>query len=161
MPGYAIKFVDCDTQCGGKILLKGKGMFSAYLSPWALRGVAGPEGWFDTGDLGRLDEDGFLFILGREKNLINFNGMKIFPAEVESVLNSYPAIKESRVYAQIHPVHGEMPVAQIVLKDGQNNLQLDDLRRFIYKNIDKYKAPKEFEIVTEILKTASGKIKIG
>lgn len=160
LSGYEIELVDCDAQGVGRILLKGKGMFSSYLSPWSLREEITPGGWFDTGDLGRLDKDGFLFILGREKNLINFNGMKIFPAEVEAVLNSYPVIKESRVYAQIHPIHGEMPVAQIVLKDGQNNLQLDDLRRFIYKNIDKYKAPKEFEVVSEIPKTASGKIKI-
>ena len=160
LPGYEIKLVDCDAQGVGKILLKGKGMFNSYLSPWALRDAVTKDGWFDTGDLGYLDGDGFLFIVGREKNLINFNGMKIFPAEVEAVINSYPEVKESRVYAKAHPVHGEIPAAQIVLKDGQNNLQLDDLRRFIYKNIDKYKAPKEFEIVTEIPKTLSGKIKI-
>jgi long-chain acyl-CoA synthetase len=158
LPGYEIKLVDCDGQGVGKILLRGKGMFDAYLSPWFLRDEVAKDGWFDTGDLGYLDADGFLFIVGREKNLINFNGMKIFPAEVEAVINSYPEIKESRLYAKAHPVHGEIPVAQIVLKNGQNNLQLDDLRRFIYKNIDKYKAPKEFEIVSEIPKTASGKI---
>lgn len=154
LPGYEIMITNADVKGCGEILLKGKGMYEAYVSPWKKR-----KEWFDTGDIGYLDEDGYLFIVGRSKNVINFSGMKIFPYEVENVLNAHEAIKESLVYPVDHDDYGQLPVAKVVLADGYDELPRADLRRYCHKNLSSYKTPKKYEIVTELERTASGKIK--
>ncbi len=151
-PDYEIKFLDDD-----EILLRGKGMFSAYFSPWQTRESIDSDGWFHTGDIGRLDENGFLFIEGRKKEVINFAGMKIFPAEVENVLNQHESIKESRVYAAPDDTFGQLPAAIIVLSAGEFDEKA--VRKFCYESLPSYKVPKSFEVVEQIEKTHSGKVK--
>jgi long-chain acyl-CoA synthetase len=158
LKGYNLRITHKDKNGVGRVLIKGKGMLDAYISPWRNRRGILIKGWFDTGDLGRLDKDGFLFITGREKNVINFSGMKIFPFEVESVLNKYPSVKESYVYGLAHLEYGQVPMAKVILK-GKNEFNLDSLRRFCYQHLASYKVPKEFEVIGELPKTASGKIK--
>ena len=86
--------------------------------------------------------------------------MKIFPDEVEAVINQYPVVAESVVYGSAHPVYGWLPSAKIVLKEGTaGEVDLEDLRRFCYQRLAKYKVPKEFECTDRIPKTPSGKIK--
>ena len=143
----------------GEIRIKGKGMLDAYYSPWQGRNDILTDGWFKTGDLGKIDKDGFLFIVGREKDVINFVGMKVFAQEVESVLNLHPQIKESLVYGATHPVYGQLPMAKIVLREGSSVLDMYDLRRFCYQRLAQYKVPKDFEFVDHLPKTTSGKIK--
>lgn len=155
LPSYQIKFVDSDDQGLGRIFLKGKGLFDAYLQPARLANEALADGWFDTGDIGELDKEGFLFITGRTKNVINFCGMKVFPEEVETILNQYPGIKESRVYGKIHSQYGQLVCADIVATEP---LALDDLRVDCYRKLAKYKVPKEFLFVDALPKTLSGKI---
>jgi long-chain acyl-CoA synthetase len=157
---YKIKILNQDTQGVGEIYIKGKGMFDAYFYPWRSRKKALVNGWFNTGDLGRLDQDGFLFISGRHKQVINFNGMKIFPFEVESLLNTHPLVKESLVYGKRHPEYGQLPVAKIVLKNNAAALNPGTLRKFCYQHLASYKVPKEFEFVDCLPKTVSGKLKI-
>jgi long-chain acyl-CoA synthetase len=160
LPDYEVTIVNQDTEGVGEICLKGKGMLEAYFSPWQSRDSILKSGWFKTGDLGRIDEDGFLTIVGRDKDAINFVGMKIFPLEVESVINNYPLVKESMVYGVAHPQYGQLPVANIVLKEGlESALDVDDLRRFCYQRLAKYKVPKDFKFVNQLPKTVSGKIK--
>ena len=160
LPDYEVKIVNADAEGIGEVYLRGKGMFDAYFSPWQDRQQALPDGWFNTGDLGRLDKDGFLFLVGREKNIINFAGMKIFPYEVESVLNQHPAIKESMVYGVPHPRYGELPCARIVLRDEiKADLDSHEMRRFCYQHLAPYKVPKEFHCVLRLDKTASGKLR--
>ena len=135
-------------------------MFDAYFSPWRSRNQVAPDGWFATGDLGRLDNDGFLFIAGRKKNVINFTGMKIFPYEVEYVINQYHEVQGSLVYAKPHNIYGEVPCARIVLKNGAaDDFDLNKLRKFCYQRLASYKVPKEFILVKELDRTASGKLK--
>ncbi|MCX5694864.1 MAG: class I adenylate-forming enzyme family protein [Candidatus Omnitrophica bacterium] len=160
LPDYKIKILNKDAQGIGEICIKGKGMFDAYFYPWIVRDKALLNGWFNTGDLGRLDKDGFLFILGRLKQVINFNGMKIFPFEVESLLNTYPYIKESLVYGKAHQEYGQLPIAKIVLKNPRETLNPEILRKFCYQHLASYKVPKEFEFVSHLPKTVSGKLKI-
>jgi len=158
--GYNLRIINKDKQGVGKICIKGKGILDAYLSPWCSRSKILNRGWFDTQDLGRLDKDGFLFIAGREKNVINFSGMKIFPFEVESVLNRNPAIKESFVYGVAHSEYGQVPMAKVVLKrKNGKGLNPEALRRFCYQRLASYKVPKDFEVVGALPKTLSGKIK--
>ncbi len=160
LPDYKVKIVNADAEGIGEICVRGKGMFDAYFSPWQERQQALPDGWFNTGDLGRLDKDGFLFLVGREKNIINFTGMKIFPYEVESVLNQHPAIKESLVYGVDHPQYGELPCAKIVLRDEiRADFDIYEMRRFCYQYLAPYKVPKEFHSVPRLDKTASGKLR--
>ena len=143
------------------MLLRGRGMFDAYLSPWQSREQTLSEGWFKTGDLGRIDSDGFLFLCGREKNIINFAGMKIFPDEVEGVVNQHPAVRESLVYGTAHAQYGELPCADIVLEAGLETGEMNtaEVRRFCYRYLAPYKVPKQIHCVPRLEKTASGKLK--
>jgi len=160
LPDYMVKIVNPNQEGIGEISIKGKGIFDAYFSPWRSRSQVAPDGWFETGDLGRLDNDGFLFLVGRKKNIINFTGMKIFPYEVESVINQYPGVKESLVYGNPHNIYGELPCAGIVLNNGHTeNFDLSELRKFCYQRLASYKVPKEFMLVKKLDKTASGKLK--
>jgi len=159
LPDYTIRLDKKDAGGVGEIWIKGKGMLDAYYSPWQAREDILVDGWFKTGDLGRIDEDGFLFIVGREKDVINFVGMKVFAQEVEAVLNQHPQVKESLVYGADHPVYGQLPMAKIVLREGESAPEVNDLRRYCYGHLAQYKVPKDFEFVPELPKTASGKIK--
>jgi len=160
LPDYRIKLINQNNAHKGEICLKGKGFFSAYFSPWKSAREILDGSWFNTGDIGKIDNDGFLFILGRTKNLINFNGMKIFPAEVEFVLRRYALIQEALVYGLPHSEYGNLPVADIVLrKEHKKSFDAQDLRAFCYQYLAKYKVPKEFRCVEKLEKTLSGKLK--
>jgi long-chain acyl-CoA synthetase len=160
LPDYEAKIENPDADGIGEVYLRGKGMLDAYFSPWRARNQALVNGWFKTGDLGRLDSDGFLFLVGRENNVINFAGMKVFPGEVETVLNQHPAVRESLVYPAPHPQFGELPCADIVLRDESEASELDatEIRRFCYRYLAPYKVPKEFRRVPHLEKTGSGKL---
>jgi long-chain acyl-CoA synthetase len=158
-PGYEVRIDKPDAESAGVIQIRGPGMFDAYVSPWRNREAVLADGWFDTGDVGRIDEDGDLFILGREKNVINFVGMKIFPYEVEDVVASHPAVKECLVYGTAHPQFGHLPCVQIVLKDGVAKPDVKELRRFCYERLAEHKVPKEYVFVGHLDRTASGKVK--
>lgn len=160
LPDYRIRLLDADADGIGEIQIRGKGMLDAYYSPWRGRDELLDDGWFPTGDLGRVDTDGNLFIVGRKKDVINFVGMKIFPLEVEAVINSYPGVIESRVTAAPHERFGELPVARIVVTaDVSGSELIAGLRRYCYRQLASYKVPKEFEICSGLEKTASGKLK--
>ena len=157
---YQVKIDSPDADGIGDILLKGPGMFDAYLAPFILREDVCRNGYFVTGDLGYIDEDGFLFIVGRSKNVIVFAGMKIFPYEVENVLMEHPAVAEAYVCGLPAREWGEIPAAQIVLASGYSDgPELKrELRSFCYSKMSEYKVPKQFTVVEKLKKTASGKI---
>ena len=160
LPDYEVAILNKDEEGIGEIHIKGKGMLDAYYSPWQNREGILRDGWFKTGDLGRIDDSGFLTIVGRDKDVINFAGMKIFAYEVESIINQYPRIRESLVYGVPHPQYGQLPIAKIVLTEGASEVfNPDDLRRFCYQRLTQYKVPKDFECVDHLPKTASGKIR--
>ncbi len=160
LPDYKVKIVNTADKEIGEVYLKGKGMFDAYFSPWQSKKQIFHDGWFKTGDLGRLDKEGFLFLVGREKNIINFAGMKIFPYEVESVLNQHPDIKESLVYGVTHSQYGQLPCASIILKKGAKvDFDINKMRKFCYQRLASYKVPKKFLCVARLDKTPSGKLR--
>jgi len=159
VPGYQLRLDDLDEEGGGEILLKGDGMLDAYYSPWRSRQDALEDGWFRTGDQGKLDDDGFLTISGRKKNVINFSGMKIFPEEVEATINRFPGVRESLVHAEPHDTYGQIPVALVVADPAVGSLDMLALQKFCYENLARYKVPKQFDFVPELQKTKSGKIK--
>lgn len=160
LPGYELRIDHPDAEGIGAISMRGPGMFDAYYVPWRTREEVCTKGWFATGDLGRVDSVGNLFIVGREKAVINFVGMKIFPQEVEDVLNQHPSVLESQVYGMPHPRFGELPAARLVLRDATTGgPALDELRRYCYQRLTQFKVPKDFTFVTRLEKTASGKLK--
>jgi len=159
LPDFEIALDKKDADGVGEIRIKGKGMLDAYYSPWQGREDILSDGWFKTGDLGKIDGEGFLTIVGRDKDVINFVGMKVFALEVESVLNRHPQVRESLVYGAAHPHYGQLPMAKIVLREESGVPDANDLRRYCYQHLARYKVPKDFEFVGQLPKTASGKLK--
>ncbi len=155
LPDYQLRIADPDESGVGEVLIRGRGMFDAYFSPWRLRDEVLRDGWFDTGDLGRTDDQGRLSLLGRSKTVIVCAGMKVFPEEVEEVINTMPGVKESRVFGQPHPQYGQMPVAEVVASDAE---VIDKLRPYCFEHLSSYKVPVEFRLVASIPKTVSGKV---
>jgi len=157
---YEAKIVNKDTDNKGQICIKGPGFFNAYMNPFKTFEDLFSDGWFNTGDIGYLDADNYLFIVGRKKELINFAGMKIFPYAIEEVIQKCSSVKEVMIYGQDHNSFGEIPCAQIVLHDGyQKENELTEIKKYCYKHLSQYKVPKKFKFVNKIEKTQSGKIK--
>lgn len=152
VPGYEVAIL-ADDEVG----VRGPGLFDAYYTPWTPRAATLADGWFPTGDVGRLDATGALTLLGRRKSTIVVAGLKFFPEEVEAVLADFPAIAESRVFACSHPHLGELPHAEIVLRAGAA-LDREALMRHCAERLSPYKVPVELTPVTAIAKTAGGKI---
>lgn len=158
LPGYEVRVVDVDAEGVGEIEIRGPGMLDAYYAPWRRKDEILHDGWFATGDVGSLDEDGFLHLAGRRKDVINFAGMKVFPEEVEAALQQCPGVIEAMVYARPHSEFGELPCADVVVEPGHATNDRA-IRRFCYRSLAPYKVPKEIRVVAEITKTPSGKIR--
>jgi long-chain acyl-CoA synthetase len=160
LPDYQVQIENPDRDGVGEVLVKGKGMFDAYFSPWRLREECLRNGWFDTGDLGRVDEQGRLSLLGRSKTVIVCAGMKVFPEEVEEIINSMPGVKESLVSGKEHPQYGQTPVAHVVIAANiiDPTKIIDELRGHCFKLLSSYKVPVEFREVNSLPKTVSGKL---
>ncbi len=153
LPDYEFDLRNRDQDGIGEIFLRGPGMFDGYASPWYRRE---PGSWFDTGDLGRLDDDGYLNIVGRNKNVINFAGMKVYPYEVEMILANHPAVKEVLVFGKPHPRYNQLPFAKVVL---EKKIDVNELQSFCAHHLSPYKVPKSIEIVSFLPKTHSGKVR--
>ncbi|MBI2881188.1 MAG: acyl--CoA ligase [Candidatus Tectomicrobia bacterium] len=115
------------------------------------------DGWLCTGDLGRFDKGGYLYIAGRKKEMIISGGLNIYPREVELALESHPKVREAAVVATPHPDYGEVPKAFLVPRPGQR-LDLGELVSDLRLRIAGYKIPKAFEVVSDLPRTASGKL---
>lgn len=154
---HRVKILHPDEQGVGEVAISGPGFFDAYAAPWVSREQAIPGGWFTTGDLGRIDADGFLFLLSRKTAVINLAGRKVFPEEIEAVLNRHPLVRESRVFGRMHPHLGEVVEADLVL--AAPGADLTPLREFCRDHLSSYKIPSRLNVVTSLPRTAStGKI---
>ncbi|WP_314959246.1 non-ribosomal peptide synthetase [Bradyrhizobium cosmicum] len=142
----------------GEIMLRGPNMSRGYYNDEAATQAAFRNGWFRTGDLGYLDADGYLFIVGRIKDVINRGGQKISPLEVEDVLLSHPAVLEAGVFAVPHPKLGDNVAAVVVLRRNSEATS-DQLRRFARKRLAAYKVPSLIRSVAALPKGASGKVR--
>jgi long-chain acyl-CoA synthetase len=143
-----------------QLLLRGPGCLDAYLSPWQPRSeILDDEGWFATGDIAEIDDEGFITLLGRTSTAISIGGMKFFPDEVEAVLNTHPAVQLSRVMARSHPDFGMVPVAEVVLVSGAPAPPRLELLKLCRRELSAHKVPIEIRFVDDIPQTPSGKIK--
>jgi long-chain acyl-CoA synthetase len=119
--------------------------------------VAMCNGWFHTGDLGRVDSEGYLYIVGRKKEMIKVAGEIVFEPEVENAIHKHPDIAEVAVIGVADKLRGEVPKAFVVLKP-QKTLSEEDLRFFCREHLAHFKIPHHFEFLTTLPKTYSGKI---
>ncbi len=141
----------------GEIVIRGPGVMKGYWgkpedTERALRG-----GWLHSGDIGRMDDEGYVYIVDRLKDMVNVSGFKVWPAEVENVLYRHPAVKESAVYGAPDPLKGEQVRAAVVLKEGKQ-ASPEELIGHCRDYLAVYKAPERIDIVGELPKSATGKI---
>jgi long-chain acyl-CoA synthetase len=157
---YELRLACAPGETQGEITLRSKGMLDAYYSPWQSREeiLARHGGWFKTGDLGRLDEDGFLYLVGRSKDMVSVGGLKFFPEEVETVLLKHPAVQAACVFGQQDKQWGQAAVAHLVLKPALTAPSADELSAHCRKYLAPYKIPKQFSWVSQLTYTASGKV---
>lgn len=116
------------------------------------------DGWLYTGDLVRKDEDGYIYVVDRIKDMIVCGGYNIYPKEIEMVLYSHPSVLEAAVVQAFDEVMGETPKAYIVLKPGEN-ITKEEMNKYCRENLAAYKVPREIVFVDELPKTGSGKIR--
>ena len=161
VPGYEVRVFNDEgalLRAGepGEIGVRGAGLFSAYYAPWQPRESITRDGWFLTGDIGRIDAGGSLHLEGRKKSVIFVAGVKFFPDEVEACINAFPGVTESRVIGEPHPRLGQVPRAEVVLADG--GCDLDALKAHCVRALSSYKVPLQFTVVSAIARTPGGKI---
>ncbi|MFG2374980.1 long-chain fatty acid--CoA ligase [Streptomyces sp. NPDC048504] len=141
----------------GEITLRGPKVFAGYWRDEKATAAALRDGWFHTGDIGHVDEDGFLFIDDRKKDMIVSGGENIATPEVERVLYEHPAVLEAAVVGIDHPRWGEVPRAFVVFRPGER-AGPEELREFCRARLAKFKVPARFDIVDELPRTPSGKV---
>jgi len=149
--------VDVSSGTVGEVLLRGPKVFSGYWRDPEATEKAFVDGWFRTGDLGRLDEDGFLYIEDRKKDMIVSGGENIATPEVERVLYEHPDVVEAAVIGHADDRWGEVPHAFIVVRAG-SALTAEDVAEFCRLRLAKFKVPAYTTIVAELPRTASGKV---
>lgn len=141
----------------GEIVVKGPQVMKGYLKNEEETRQAIQNGWLYSGDLGRFDEDGLLYIVDRKKDMIIRGGENVYPVEVEEVLYQIPEVLEAAVVGVPHKIYGEVPKAFVVIKQGQT-LTEEDVISFSSKQLAKFKLPAEVVIIDSLPRNASGKV---
>jgi oxalate---CoA ligase len=141
----------------GEVVIRGRDVTAGYENNPEANAKAFTNGWFRTGDQGFLDEQGYLRLTGRLKELINRGGEKVSPIEVDVVLMDHPAVAQCLTFAVPHPMLGEEVAAAIVLKEGAS-VQDYELRAFAAERLAQFKVPRKFVFLKEIPKGATGKL---
>ena len=152
---------DLPSGAAGEIVIRGETLFSGYLDdPEATAAAFLPGGWFRTGDLGFLDADGYLYLIGRSNELINRGAEKIAPVEVDHVLLTHPAVAEAAVFAVPDARLGEDLVAAVVLREGAI-IRPWELRAWLLERLSPAKAPRRFWMAERLPRTSTGKVRRG
>lgn len=142
----------------GELCIKGPNVFRGYFNnPKATQDAFTQDGWFKTGDIGVIDDDGFIFIKDRKKDMIIIKGLKVFSAQVEAVICEHPAIEECAIIGVPDGRGGEFVKCYAVKKEGAE-LSDNDFRKFLKQHLDNYKRPRDFEFVDELPKNALKKV---
>jgi len=141
----------------GEIVIRGPNVTDGYEANPEANAKGFTNGWFRTGDQGYLDEDGYLRLTGRLKELINRGGEKISPLEVDTILMDHPAVAQVATFAVKHDKLGEDVAAAVVLREG---MSVDErtLRDFVAKRLADFKVPRKILFMAEIPKGATGKL---
>jgi acyl-CoA synthetase (AMP-forming)/AMP-acid ligase II len=160
LPGVEIRIVGPEDQTlptgeVGEVTIRGTGAARSYAGKHAPADDPWVDGWLRSGDLGSLDADGHLWIVGRQKEIIIRGGHNVVPGEVEAALFEHPAVTEAAVSGVAHPVLGEDVAAWVVLRDSTHT---DELRTFLLDRLADYKVPRRITVVTALPRNESGKV---
>jgi fatty-acyl-CoA synthase len=159
MPHVDVRLIDGDGRevepgQDGELLLRGDHVCSGYWNKPEATAEAIRDGWFHTGDLAKVDEDGHLSIVGRKKDMLISGGINVYPAEIERVLETHPGVAASAVIGVPDERWGEVPKAVVELKPGWV-LTLEEMRTFLAGRMAKYKVPKYLAVVESLPRTAA------
>lgn len=144
----------------GEIVVRSWTVTDGYYKDPDATAYAMRNGWFHTGDLGRLDAEGDLYIVGRLKEMIKVSGEFVYEPEVEAAIHKHPDVAEVAVIGVPHELRGEVPKAFVVLKEGRS-LTAEDIRRFCQQHLAHFKVPRYVEFVSSLPKNRAGKIDKG
>ena len=142
----------------GEIVYRGPNLMAGYWQNPEGTADAFRGGWFHSGDLVRADEEGFLYVVDRAKDMIISGGENIYCAEVENVLYGHPKISEAAIIGRADPKWGEVPVAVVVTAEGVDDLSLDEVEPYLNENLARFKHPKDLVVVDELPRNAGGKV---
>lgn len=160
LPGWAVKAIDDNGQelplnQSGEVIVRGPMMTGYYNNRQATAGVI-KDGWLYSGDIGRLDEDGYLFITGRKKETIIVKGQNIYPGDIESVLSRHPQVAGVRVTGIPDKLRGEVVGAVVSLKEGEVATE-QEIKQFCLERLASYKVPRQVIFSNSLPKIAIGK----
>jgi malonyl-CoA/methylmalonyl-CoA synthetase len=165
LPGVAVRVINGETGAVetapvaiGTLQIKGPNVFAGYWQDeQKTRSEFTADGWFKTGDLGRIDRNGYVHIVGRVKDLVISGGYNVYPKEVESELDEIPGVAESAVFGVPHPDFGEGVTAAVVLEAGAS-LSEADILNCVRPRLARYKIPKKILLVDELPRNTMGKV---
>lgn len=163
LPGTDIRFVDIDTNQvaaigdNGELQVRGPQVMSGYYDNDAANAEAFHDGWLRTGDVGHMDEDGYVFLVDRTKDLIICSGFNVYPRIIEEALMTHEAVEETNVIGVPDEYRGEAPVAYIKLKAGKSATEAE-LKTFLAERLNKIEMPREIIFKDALPKTLIGKL---
>ncbi|MBI2710469.1 MAG: long-chain fatty acid--CoA ligase [Actinobacteria bacterium] len=163
LPGVEVRLVDADGEDvligdEGEIWVRGPNVFGGYWNDRRATAAAlTPDGWLRTGDIAVVDDDGYVFLVDRAKDLIIVSGFNVYPAEVEEVLVDHPGIEQAAVVGVSHPYSGEAVKAYVVAAPGAS-IEEDDVIAFAAQHLARYKCPEKVMFVDEIPHGLAGKV---
>lgn len=163
LKGYEVQIRDRegnivkDPKEEGILWLKGPSVFQGYFKDPERTAERIKDGWFNTGDIVKIDEDGYLSILDRESDIIIVGGFNVYPAEVEEVIRSIPGVLESAVVGVPHPISGEIVKAYVVKRPGAE-LQPREIISYCKERLAHYKVPMVVEFIDELPRSSIGKV---
>ena len=163
LPGQTIRIVDTAGRPvpdgeAGEVIIKGANVMRGYLNLPEETAKTVVDGWLHTGDIGHLDEDGYLVLVDRAKDMIIRGGENIYPREIEVVVHQLPQIAEAAVVGRPDPTYGEVPVLYVSTHPG-TTVTVETIRDHIAEHLAKYKRPADITILDNLPKNAVGKIK--
>src|SRR5882757_1128050 len=162
MPGQRVELVDPDGNRvpageSGEVVIAGPNVMRGYLNRPGETAKTVVDGWLHTGDVGRFDDDGYLVLVDRVKDMIIRGGENIYPKEIESVLYQHPSVLEAAVVGRPHEVYGEVPVGYVSLRE-RAGATVEELLEHARAHLSKYKVPVELTLLESLPKNSVGKI---
>lgn len=162
IPGVSVRIVDNDDNELpineiGEICVQGRNVMKGYLNQPEATAEAMKGGWFHTGDLGKIDEDGYIYIVDRKKDMIIVGGLNVYPREVEEIIFQHPKVADAAVVGKPDHLRGEVAKAFVVVKEGES-IEPREIILHCKEKLANYKVPKEVAVIDTLPRTSTGKV---